>query len=227
MNKRRIILGLMVFVFGLMMTACGDKKNTSNTTNNNTNIPKSFEDNVCDDCVKTYNGTMRIHDKDLYLQAFNYRNGNDITFGGGTVFEQVLGNVAISILEPVAGVAVCAGRIYLTEQIAKWLNIDNFEAECTTEDLDLFDNVGNGGFDDANVNSSYAARIRVRYQNGRAEAVELVVNDNLDNGNDSTEIFYYDRSNIFVNRENTLLLQNSSGSLRFGTTGGRLIGDFK
>ncbi len=230
MTKKNLTLGLLVFIVGVALTACGSKSNTSNTSNPPAEeVPKDFENGAnCgsdQSCVQSSNGTLRILDKGLYLEAFGHRAGNDITFNGDNVFNNILQEVAFAILEPAAGVAVCAGRIYLTEAIAELAGIDNVDIECTTEDLNLFDGVGSGGGFDQNIADNYPARLRIQYVNGRAEAVELTIDSNI-NGGDDQEVFRYDRPNVYVNDENSLLIQNDNGRIRFGTTNGRLIGEF-
>ncbi len=218
MTKKNLTLGLLVFIVGVMITACGDKNNGGGATADANEVPQSWDERSCEDCTRTYNGRFRIVDEDLYLQAFGHVSGNDIGFGGNDVFNSVLGQ----ILEPAAGVLVCGTQAFLTEAVANLFGIEDVDIECTTEDLDVFGTVN----DYEDIRSEYNARIRVRYEDGRADAIEMTIDSNIDGGDDQ-EIFYYERSNRFVNREDTLLLQNANGRVRLGTTGGRLIGEFR
>ncbi len=221
MTKKKLLLGLLVFAIGVMFTACGDKNSTSNTTTNNEDqFPKSWEDDNCEDCQRIYEGTLNIVDGELYLEAFGYQSGNSLG-SGDNIFDVFLQE---AILEPVGGLLVCGTKVFLTEAIAELAGIDNIDIECTQEDINLFDN-GNTVSGDELDDSSPSARIRVTFENGEARRIDLLVQDAV-RGEDDVESFYRERTDVFVNTEDTLLLQNADGRIRFGTTNGRLIGEF-
>jgi hypothetical protein len=231
MTKRNLTIGLLVFFLGVMMAACGGSKSNNNaapTTPQEENFPNDFqsENNACQNCVRTFDGEFRVLDAGLYLEAFEYQTSGNISFGGG-VFDQVLGEV----LNPAANVAVCAGQVFFTQAVAEFFANafgagNNFDAtsECTVSEIDFF---GTGTVDNSfDLRDRYPARVRVQYQNGRAAFVELSIASDLANSPDQ-EIFRFDEGNVFINDSNTLLIQNANGRVRFGTTNGRVIGEFR
>ncbi|MEM7646632.1 MAG: hypothetical protein AAF203_06975, partial [Pseudomonadota bacterium] len=155
------------------------------------------------------------------------RTGTDIDFnftGGDTIFDRIFNEIASDTVQVGTGVAVCSGKIFFTELIADLANVDNLTTECDYTEVDIFDDFDNNNGSDE-LRSSYTATLQVRYVNSEADAVKLVV-ANVLNGDDE-EIFRFDRNNVFINNNNTLLLTNSSGRIRVGTTGGRVFGEFR
>lgn len=229
--KRSLTLGLIVFVVGAMLTACGSKNNTTNTTNNTTppTALKGIDNSSdgCTNCIKSFDGTFYLaSNADLYLQAFGHNTQTDSTFfGGNTVFDQL----ANAVLQPVAGLVVCGAKTYLTTQIAKALKIDNVDVSCTQEDLNYFQNVSTNSSNQSAVASSYAARIRVHYNgSGQADQLELTINSNLGpNGADDVEYFNFQSTGLYVNNANTMSIVNTDGYVRLATINGQVIGEFR
>ncbi len=234
MLKRKLTLGLLVFMVGVLITACGSKKNdnSSKTNINNggdvvTNVPPTLEDNYCANCTRTIDGTFYLQDANLYLEAFGYSNSTGNIFQNtGSVFQRILGEVAYDVLEPAVGTIVCGSRIFLTKEIAKIFGVKDLDINCRTSDSEVFTDIIGGSNTDYQLSSSYPAQLRVRYVNGRAEQVDIAVNTQLE-GRADIEYFYYNQANIYLNQEQSLLLQNSDGRIRFGTSAGRVIGEFQ
>ncbi len=219
MTKRNLILGLLVFMVGVLMAACGGSKGASGDTEVK-KVPDTWEDAKCDNCTRTFKGTFRISEDDLYMQAFGHEEEVDLSFGSG-VFGQVFGEVVVAVTEPASDILVCGTKVFLTEAIAKIFNVDDVDVECSSDEVDIFTN---SNYED--LRSSYDAHLYVRYDDGEADRIELAVHSDVDSGDDR-EVFYYESSNVFTNSEDTLYLTNSSSRVRLVTKGGRVIGEFR
>ena len=227
--KRKLTLGLMVFFVGIMITACGSKNNTSNTTNNNdkvVGIPTDTQQG-CNQSICSYNGNFVIDDENLYLQAFGYQSNSNI-FGDNT-FNQVLGSLAIAAIDPNSDPVQCGREIFaslLIAEIIKAISDPNFDVEvgCSAISSSTFTNTF-GSTPGGTLNSNtYDSTLEVAYRNGEQYQLRLTVSTEL--GSKSI-IFDRESANVFVSPETRTSLLNRNGIIELNSTGGQRIGRFQ
>ena len=231
MTKRKLLLGLMVFMFGVLMSACGDKNNTTNNAAaDNKDFPVDWSRDKCDDCTRTYDGRFRILDEDLYLRAFDHRSSLAFDLGfelfpGDNLLSDTLNdglNTGISTgLTGITGYLACEIATGIPRLIFSNLGGADVEREdCEVVGTDYIDGLSNTD----QLDSTYYSTVQVRYRRGEVDAIALRVEDVL--GGDDAVTFYRDSDNLFVSGNGELELTNSNGRLIVGQAGRRVIGEF-
>ena len=210
------------------MAACGGKEssNTPVATNNN-NLPDNFGNSnygCSNSCEKDYSGTFRISDADEYLETFGYENSSGNNLFGDGFFNEILGEVAVSIADPVMGAVKCGTEIYVTRGIAELFGIDDVDIECSVVDNDysFMDNLNGNNQDIGTTRPRATAELAI--SGNEVEAVRLTINSDL--GTDQMVFDVTNNKNIFESRRSSnILLYNRNGRLEL-VNSGRLVGYF-
>lgn len=210
------------------MAACGGKESSNNTpvaTTNNDQVPDTFSDGnygCSSSCEREYNGRFRISNSDEYLDTFGHGNSSS-PFGDG-FFQQILGEVAISIANPVMGAVRCGTEIYVTQGIARLFGIDDVDIECSVvnNDYDITDSWNNNSQQIGST--SPQAKVELAITNNNVQAIRVTIETDL--GTDQMVFTKTSNSNIFESTSNpNVLIYNRNGRLEL-VNGGVLIGYF-
>ncbi len=202
-RKNKVTLGLLIFFLGALMAACGgnESSNTPAATNNN-NLPDNFDTGnygCSDSCERDYDGTFRITDADEYLETFGYENSSGSNLFGDGFFNQVLGEVATSIADPVMGAVRCGTEIYVTRGIAELFGIDDIDVECSIVDSEYsFMDGLNGNSQDIGTTRPRATAELAIYRN-EVDAIRLTIRSDL--GTDQMVFDSKKKRNIFESRK--------------------------
>ncbi len=226
-NKNKVTLGLLIFILGAFMAACGGKESSNNTpAAAPAPIPDTFTDTnygCSNSCEQDYSGTFRINNSDEYLNTFGYSNNGGSAFGDN-FFQQILGEVAFSIADPVMNAVRCGTQIYVTQGIARLFGIDDVDIECSVinDEYSLRDSFYGNTQDIGSTTPSATVELAI-YQN-QVEAIRLTIQSSL--GTDQMVFEGTSNGNIFESRTNSnILLYNRNGRLEL-VNSGVLVGYF-
>lgn len=222
LNKRNLILGLLVFAIGVMLTACGGSGGGGAAATNKKDIPDEWEDAKCRECTRTYKGKFRPVDDGLFLEAIGVEGTGVLGWGNtDTLWGRVFNNFADDFIAPTTNLVYCVGIGALLEYVADKLEADDENISCSRDSADIFSNTN-----DDRVKSSYNGWIKVTYEDYEAEKIEMFVDANIER-EDFREVFYYEGGRDYENSEGTMRVLNTGGRVRLMDRGGRVIGEFR
>jgi len=231
--KRKLTLGLMVFFVGVLITACGSKNSGSPAAApaEDKNTPTTFDDKVCTNSnnICPINGSFIIADEALYLQAFGYQANTSNIFGNSFT-QNVLGELAVAVIDPDIDPIQCGKDIFTTLALAELFyaitgnNID-IEAECITTSSISFNNTA-GDTSGNTLNQTNSAVLEVAYNGNQATHLQLTIQNQAMNQSD-VKVFARNSSDVYVNSaDNGLTIINRSGRIEL-IKDGRLVGVFQ
>lgn len=227
--KNKLTLGLLIFVAGALITACGSKKSTSTTNNNTKDNPTTVITPITGDATCQAAGvchsqkTFTITNVDLYQQTFNYA-----THGAG-VIEPLYHNgqwngdgFANSLVD--AGLN-CAAQVGIAKLLAA-IGINHTSAECTLAYGDSSTTTtSGGGFGGTSFNTTPRADIQANFNNSKLTSVVVMIRTGSNGGNGDVVEFIPENSNSdthLYNRERTIRLMPSQSGYIMDVQSGQL-----
>ena len=237
--KRKWILGLLIFLAGAMMAACGSDSNGNSAApavDNTTVVPASFDSfNLgCTSCDKTIYGQFVVTSHDAYIYGFdkNYSSSSGTNYdfdidsyrnGFGNTFNNILQDLFYDYLDYELAEFYCDGRRFISERAFQ-------DAGYIREDC-IISNVN----DDSGDNNDYLSTLYIATVDltidSNGDVIEIFVDIDSDNdfndGWDSVRFGQTSNVNVFESFDGDMYLRNTNGNLHIYNANGEKIGYFQ
>lgn len=229
--KRKLTLGLMVFFVGILITACGSKKGSSNNVNatpvgggiTTPVVPAGCTTN----CNTTQFGTLQISNPQLFEATFGtagYTNGAVQPIQPlHTGSSWNLGGFGSSLLNnAVVGCALPALGAWVTTE---YLGAANASAECNLgfSGTNGYEQYNNGGYANGGVPTSMPVTMQYNFNQNQLFSVVMIVNNAVQGGNGQRiEFFPRANTNVLYSQSGQLALAPSGNSWVFGRQEGTI-----
>ena len=218
--KQKMTIGLLVFFLGILITACGSKKNNGDGGGGDGWYPNDGDftsirrpDNCNGSCSESLDATFHLEDKDEYANMFIGEIGSDPngSYNGPRIdvrnADWVTTFAAIFLNNIANGVVHC-GSAVLTGRILKDLfKAGDVEVQC--------DMVNDNRREYDNLRSSYGVTVQfefdTRISGNGIESIILVVN--RDNGRDTIEFDRRENDHLFYDRTGDYSLEIHSNTM--------------